>query len=180
MTALDFLEETAMAFQMEWLTGTTVMGVLKGQTYASPATLKAAMEQPGISEARKRMLKHLYEGQMAAEIVSQDTTTPELEPLTTVDRTTRASEQPMEVMHTFLDRLMAHLKKSWLKSPLLIGALEDLMDRRPEYLIRLMENPQNRQQLMMAPLLVTIGRGAAWNASFRAKSAPHERCQETA
>src|SRR5690554_5185010 len=88
MTALDFLEETAMAFQMEWLTGTTVMGVLKGQTYASPATLKAAMEQPGISEARKRMLKHLYEGQMAAEIVSQDTTTPELEPLTTVDRTT--------------------------------------------------------------------------------------------
>ena len=155
-----WLQETAMTFQMRWLMGTNPGNLLESSTTknVSAATLKAAMEMPGISPERTHMLKWLYEGQAAVEemaaMQNPGQKAPELE---AVDRTTRASEQSTEVMQTFLDELMLHLKTHWLRSALMIGALEDLADRKPAYLMALMENPENPKQLALAPFLVLVG-----------------------
>ena len=156
----SWLEETAMQFQMRWLMGSNPGNLLEASVTktVSSATLKAAMDQPGISAGRTHMLKWLYEGQAAVEEMAQmqnpNETAPELE---TVDRITKASEQPVEVLHSFLDELMLHLKTHWLRSPLMIGALDALADQKPEYLMTLMENPQNPKQLALAPFLVLVG-----------------------
>lgn len=155
-----WLEETAMTFQLQWLLGSNPGNLLEQSVTkaVSAATLKSAMEQPGISAGRKHMLKWLYEGQAAVEEMTAmdnpEVTAPELE---TVTRTTRASEQPVETMQAFLDDLLTHLKTHWLRSPLMIGALDDLADRKPAYLMELMENPQNPKQLALAPFLVLVG-----------------------
>ena len=155
-----WLEETAMTFQMRWLLGMNPGNLLEASVTKSVSaeTLKAAMAQPGVSGGRKHMLKWLYEGQAAVEEMEQMQNPGQMPPeLDAVDRTTKASEQSIEIMQAFLDELMTHLKTHWLRSALMIGALEELADRRPEYLMMLMENPQNPKQLAMAPFLVLVG-----------------------
>lgn len=158
MMPLEFLEQTALEFQMIWLAGSVPEGLIAGKLTkpVNASVLEAAMNQPGISEARRRMLNRLYEGMMASEIVAQDTETPEIDPMPTVPRKTRASEQPEEQVQVFLEQLLKHLRNGWLRDPLLIGALQDLIDRKPAYLMTLMEDQNDPQKLAMAPFLVVL------------------------
>ena len=162
MSPLEHLEKIGADFQMKWLAGWVPEGLMEGQLSrpVSPEMLKAARDQPGISKARAWMLDRIYEGAMAAEIVEQQAygTDAQLRiaPMGTVPRKTRASEQPTEVQQAFLEDLMTALNRQWLKDPLLAGAMSDLIDRKPAYLMTLMEHPNDPKRLYLAPFLVTL------------------------
>lgn len=156
------IEDLAAQFQILWETGTNPGSLTLGSTVPNAATLKAEMNQPGISKARRFMLQKIYDGQAAAEQAwtldrkEQGLTPSEAPRMTPRPQTIPASNAAELVQVEFLETMLAEFHRKWQTTPLFKGAVNEIAQSHPKYLMTLAQDPVEPGRLQLAPLIILL------------------------
>jgi len=156
------IEDLAAQFQILWDTGANPGSLSLGATVPSAAILKAELDQPGISRARQFMLEKIHQGQAAAEQAwaldqkEQGRTSAQQATLTPKPLTAPASKRPLTEQVEFLESLLAAFHQRWRTNPLFKGAVNEIVQSQPAYLMALAQDPEQPSRLQLAPLIILL------------------------